>query len=200
VSVAYVDTSALVAIAFDEPCGEATGDRRTPGRLFTAVVVEFLEAELRAAFALEQQEFEVDVLSRIDWILPDRPLASEMARAMEAGYLRGADLWHVATALYVAPKPAEIRFVTLECRQHEVASRLGFQAGAVPTSVDSGPYLDHVPPEWVAVNGSGSKDGDEVRGRHSGRGRRPRARWPRWGREPATRSGARATPTRSATW
>ena len=26
-SIAYVDTSALVAIAFDEPCGEATGER-----------------------------------------------------------------------------------------------------------------------------------------------------------------------------
>ena len=95
-------------------------------------------SELRAAFAREQQEFEVDVFSRIDWILPDRPLASELARALEAGYLRGADLWHVATALYVAPQPAEIGFVTVDCRQHDVAPALGFQVGAGPNGVDSG--------------------------------------------------------------
>ena len=135
-SIAYVDTSALVAIAFDEPCGEETGERLDGfSRLLSS---NLLEAELRAAFAREQQEFEVDVLSRIDWILPDRPLASELTRALEAGYLRGADLWHVATALYVAPKPAEIGFVTLDCRQYEVASALGFRVGAGPTSVDSG--------------------------------------------------------------
>ena len=134
-SIAYVDTSALVAIAFDEPRGEETGARLDGfSRLLSS---NLLEAELRAAFAREQQEFEVDVLSRIDWILPDRPLARELARALEAGYLRGADLWHVATALYVAPKPAEIGFVTLDCRQHEVASALGFQVGGGPPSVDS---------------------------------------------------------------
>ena len=135
-SIAYVDTSALVAIAFGEPGGEATGEHLD--RYSRLLSSNLLEAELRAAFAREQQEFEVDVLSRIDWILPDRPLASELARALEAGHLRGADLWHVAAALYVAPKPAEIGFVTLDCRQHEVASALGFQVGAGPTSVDTG--------------------------------------------------------------
>ena len=136
-SIAYVDTSALVAIAFDEPGGDEIGERLDGfSRLLSS---NLPEAELRAAFAREQQEFKVDVLSGIDWILPDRPLARELARALEAGYLRGADLWHVATALYVAPKPAPIGFVTLDCRQHEVASALGFQVGALPTSVDSGP-------------------------------------------------------------
>ena len=101
-SIAYVDTSALVAIAFDEPCGSETGARLDGcSRLLSS---NLLEAELRAAFAREQQEFDADVLSMIDWILPDRPLAGELARALKAGYLRGADLWHVATALYVAAK------------------------------------------------------------------------------------------------
>ena len=88
--------------------GEETGARTA----FHGCCRRISWTELRAAFAREQHEFEVDVLSRIDWILPDRPLAGEFARALEAGYLRGADLWHVATALYVAPKPAEIGFVT----------------------------------------------------------------------------------------
>lgn len=42
-------------------------------------------------------------------------------------YSRGTDLWHVAGALYVAPKPSDISFVTLDVRQHTVASALGFR-------------------------------------------------------------------------
>ena len=35
-------------------------------------------------------------------MLPDRPLTHECTKALTAGYLRGADLWHVACALYLA--------------------------------------------------------------------------------------------------
>ena len=45
---------------------------------------------------------------------------------LEAGYLRGADLWHVAHALYVTPCPASLSFVTLDARQGAVAEALGF--------------------------------------------------------------------------
>ena len=45
---------------------------------------------------------------------------------LNAGYLRGADLWHVATALYVTPEPGEISFITLDRRQRNVAMALGF--------------------------------------------------------------------------
>lgn len=136
-SIVYVDTSALVAIAFDEPEGAQTSERLEGfSRLLSS---NLLEAELRAAFAREQQEFDADVLSRVDWILPDRPLAGEMARALEAGYLRGADLWHIATALYVAPDAEEISFITLDGQQRKVASALGFQVETDWPSVDSDP-------------------------------------------------------------
>ena len=46
---------------------------------------------------------------------------------LEAGYLRGADLWHVATALYIVREPSEISFVTLEIQQRTVVKALGFQ-------------------------------------------------------------------------
>ena len=81
---------------------------------FRAVLASnLLEAELRAAFARERQEFDAEVLSRIEWILPDRPLGAELGRAPQADCLRGADLWHIATALYVAPRAEEMGFVTL---------------------------------------------------------------------------------------
>ena len=40
---------------------------------------------------------------------------------------RGADLWHIATALYLAREPGAISFVTLNERQRAVAVALGFQ-------------------------------------------------------------------------
>ena len=41
-------------------------------------------------------------------------------------YLRGADLWHVATALYLAESPADVDFLTLDPAQREAAAALGF--------------------------------------------------------------------------
>lgn len=97
---------------------------------FRAVLASnLLEAELRAAFARERQEFDAEVLSRIEWILPDRPLGTELGSALQAGCLRAADLWHVATALYVAPRAEEMGFVTLDGPQREVAAVLGLGSG-----------------------------------------------------------------------
>ncbi len=99
-SVAYVDTSALVAIAFD--------DARGPD------LAESLDGFSR-------------LVAGIDWVLPDRPLAPELATVLGSGYLRGADLWHVASALYAAVDPGLMSFVTLDERQRAVAGMLGFQ-------------------------------------------------------------------------
>lgn len=124
-SVAYVDTSALVAIGFNEP-GASSLVRRIDG--FSQLLSSnLLEAELRAAFARERLRFEGGLIAGIRWILPDRPLTFEIMTVLEAGYLRGADLWHVATALYIAGEPGDLTFVTLDDRQEATASALGFQ-------------------------------------------------------------------------
>lgn len=132
-SVAYVDTSALAAIAFDEPSA-AVYARRLDGfsRLISS---NLLEAELRAAFAREDLLFRESAVAGIEWILPDRTLAREFAAVLGAGALRGADLWHVAAALYVAPRPEGLAFATLDARQAAVASALGFPL----------PWKAHVP-------------------------------------------------------
>jgi hypothetical protein len=59
-------------------------------------------------------------------VLPDRPLSPELARALEAGRLRGADLLYVACALYLEPEPDELVFLTLDLAQRAAAVRLGF--------------------------------------------------------------------------
>ncbi|MCE2465237.1 MAG: type II toxin-antitoxin system VapC family toxin [Dehalococcoidia bacterium] len=124
-TTAYVDTSVIVAIAFQEQ-----GSVQIARRLEDCtrwISSNLLEAELRATFAREEQHLDPSTLSGIDWVLPDRSLSPEFAAALRAGYLRGADLWHIATALYVAPKPGDIFFITADHRQREVATSLGFQ-------------------------------------------------------------------------
>ena len=124
-STAYVDTSVLTAIAFDEP-GATVHARRLDD--FTRLISSnLLEAELRAAFVRESLAFQESAIAGIEWILPNRSLAPEYATALEAGYLRGADLWHVATALYVAAPSGGLWFATLDMRQGAVAEALGFK-------------------------------------------------------------------------
>lgn len=124
-SVAYVDTSALVAIAFGEEGAEDLARRLDDySRLVSS---NLLEAELRAACAREGRSVPEDLLSRIGWILTERPLSAEMKIALDRGYLRGAALWHVATALYAAPEPEAISFITLDENQARVARALNFQ-------------------------------------------------------------------------
>lgn len=131
-STAYVDTSVLTAIAFDEPSAEAHARHLEEfSDLFSS---NLLEAELRAAFARENLTFRESAIAGIEWVLPDRPLAPEFAAVLRAGYLRGADLWHVAAALYVSPRPGSLSFVTLDARQSAVAEALGF---AIPWEADA---------------------------------------------------------------
>ena len=124
-SIAYVDSSAIVGIAFQDN-GWTAVERRL-GRFSNLWSSNLLEAEVRAAYGRERKAFDVRVLSGVRWVLPDRPLTTEIASILQAGYLRGADLWHIATALYAAPEPGDISFVTLDDRQRAVAATLGFR-------------------------------------------------------------------------
>jgi hypothetical protein len=126
VTLAYVDTSCLVAIAFDEPGARVLAGRlRGFDRLCSS---NLLEAEFRSALSREGlRDGALDLLSWITWIYPNRPLTPELEQITALGYLKGADLWHLACALLVAPKPATITFLTLDDRQREVAAKLGFR-------------------------------------------------------------------------
>lgn len=71
--------------------------------------------------------FQSWVLDGIQWVLPIRSLSAEIETALSAGYLRGADLHHVAITLYAAVSPERMAFVTLDDRQGAVAAALGFR-------------------------------------------------------------------------
>ena len=124
-SVACVDTSVLVAIAFDEPAGAGMANRL---EAFSHLLASnLLEAEMRAAFAREGADFSEHLLASLQWVFPDRSLTPEITAVLTAGHLRGADLWHVASALYVKQGAGDMWFVTLDERQRSVAAALGFR-------------------------------------------------------------------------
>ncbi len=60
------------------------------------------------------------------WVYPDRPLTQEFKRISTAGHLKGAGMWHLAHALFLAPNGKGLDFLTLDRRQREVSSMLGF--------------------------------------------------------------------------
>ena len=124
-TVAYVDTSVLVAVSFNEE--SSTGVTTRLNEFSRLVASNLVEAELCAVFAREQCSFSQEVLAGIEWILPDRRLSPEISTVLGAGYVRGADLWHLATALYAAGTAGEMAFMTCDDRQGRVAAALGFR-------------------------------------------------------------------------
>ena len=123
-STAFVDTSVILAVAFRE------GDfRRVAERLRdfdTVYASDLLEAELRSACRRDNRAVEERLLESLDVVHPPRSVSAEMQRVLHAGYVRGAHCFHLATALSLAPQPAELTFLTLDKRQREVAAVLGF--------------------------------------------------------------------------
>lgn len=128
----FVDTSALVALGFQERGHEWLTEHLASAQdRFTAPL---LEAEFRTALVREEVERGLELLGAFRWVLPDRPLSAELDRVFAAGYARGADAWHLATALFLTESPRDLPFITLDQRQQEVARALGF-----PTPHPEGP-------------------------------------------------------------
>lgn len=121
----YVDTSAVLAIEFDEAGAPYAIERiDSASKLISS---NLMEAELRSAMRRQDIELDLKIISDVDWIHANRPLTPEFERVLRVGYLRGADLWHVAVALFASPDPSQISFITLDVRQRDVARDVGFQ-------------------------------------------------------------------------
>lgn len=84
-----------------------------PRKFERLVSSNLLDAEVRAALARDRVAALPDKFAGVDWILPDRSLTPEIGRVLAAGALRGADLWHIACALYLDPAAGEVAFLTI---------------------------------------------------------------------------------------
>lgn len=124
----YLDTSAFLAVFFGEP--QSTDVVPILRNVEEILASDLLEAEARAAGARRNRpEEEMDrALAKLSLFQPNRPLTPELKNVLSISpRLRGADLWHLACALYLAGDPSNLPFVTLDEAQAEAASRVGFK-------------------------------------------------------------------------
>jgi uncharacterized protein with PIN domain len=127
VTAAYLDTSLFVAIVLGEP--DAGRLRRLLATFDQVLTSDLLVAE--ALCAARREKVDVDLLhpalTACTLVLPQRSLEQEMREALEFGRLRGADLWHVACAMFVAGSArGDLAFLSRDAAQRTVAKRLGF--------------------------------------------------------------------------
>ena len=122
----YIDTSVLVGIAFDEPAvASIIRVVKSFDRLYSATL---LEAEFLAAASREGVlDQALTLLRPIRWVFPTRRLTDEVFSILDRGYLRGTDLHHLSTALYLFPDASQAFFLTLDKKQSRMAQSLGFK-------------------------------------------------------------------------
>jgi hypothetical protein len=101
--------------------------RLRASRFEVLLAASLLEAEVLSAARRERVAGDAEMLDSLRPVLPVRSLRPEIERVLAAGYVRGADCLHLATALYLAPDPGELTFLTLDERQRGVAEVLGFR-------------------------------------------------------------------------
>jgi len=126
---AYIDTSLLIGLKF-QGLPSATVRRIEKYELFSG---ELLVAEMLAFGTRESipEDQLWDALKGLSRVIPEGSLVSELTLVAHSGYARGADLWHLACACYLSPIPGDLAFLTLDERQRELASRIGFHAPAL---------------------------------------------------------------------
>ncbi len=124
-SVAFVDSSVIVSLGLNE---SAAPDVRKRLVKFEALCASpLLEAEYASACRRENATPDARLLDLLEWVMVRRSLSPEISRTLHAGYVRGAECHHIATALYLAPDAGELTFLTNDVRQQAVARALGFQ-------------------------------------------------------------------------
>jgi hypothetical protein len=129
----YVDSSLVVAVMLQQ------GDWRARQSLLRLTAQlrssPLLEAEVRAAHTREHCPSDPDeFLEKIDWVVPDGAPSERLREVLAHGYVRGADLWHLACALVAFGKGNGHDFLSLDERQRELAAALGFRV--LPETLD----------------------------------------------------------------
>lgn len=82
---------------------------------------------MRAALAREGVDGSWrNLFSWVTWVQANRRLTSEMNQILAISAPRGADLWHLASALFVRTRVPDLGFMTLDRNQRSIAQNLGF--------------------------------------------------------------------------
>lgn len=123
----YADSSALISVILEQPGSNSV--QGAIAKLSPLFGSNLLEAEVRATMVREGvDDTRVEaIIQSMRWVNPSRPLSDEYRRILAVGYVKGADLLHLACALYLSPDPKDLNFLTLDTQQAVVARALGFR-------------------------------------------------------------------------
>lgn len=124
--IGYIDTSVLVAMAFDDAGGSFIGRFvKTFDRLYSS---HLLEAEFFSAASKENRLKDARAFIKpIRFIYPDTNLTRYHEQVLKAGNIDGSALHHLSCALYLFLRPEDAFFLSLHAPQSNLAARLGFQ-------------------------------------------------------------------------
>ncbi len=123
--LAYLDASCLAAIALQEP---SVPQLRRRLMTFDEIVAHpLVEAEVMSACAREAVPVPDLELQSVTWLPSAGSVRPFVMRVLRAGYLRGADAFHLAVALGLDADPGKLTFLTLDTKQRAVAKALGFR-------------------------------------------------------------------------
>lgn len=127
--VVYVDTSVLVSIFFDEP-GLNAQFIKAMEQADQVVSSILIQAEFLATIRREQVDLNegIEFLKPISLIVPDRSLTREIKQVLSKAYVRGADAFHLACALYLDPSAKSLTFLTADVQQQKAAEALGLKS------------------------------------------------------------------------
>jgi predicted nucleic acid-binding protein len=122
----YVDSSAITSILLSQSAYPNLQSRLMRGGLFSSLL---LEAEVFSALRRESLSFEEFDQFRelILWIKPTRPLQPEITEVLRRAYLRGADAFHLASAIYAFKNRQDVEFCSLDKSQRSAAETCGFK-------------------------------------------------------------------------
>jgi uncharacterized protein with PIN domain len=127
VRTAYVDSSCFVAIALREPGYEQVSERLASFDRWVSSMLT--EAEVLAVLRRHKSSDDGSkLLYGVAWLPVKRQLTTRISRVLDQGVaLKGADVWHLASALYATPRPSLMSFLSLDAGQRKASQQLGFQ-------------------------------------------------------------------------
>lgn len=125
--VAFVDTSVIVFLLLEAKPEDKLYNLLKEYRYL--VSSNLMEAELYSVAKRERidLQFPRKIIRTVTVLHPTKSLTDECERVVNVGYLRGADLYHVAVALACYSSiVSQVDFITLDLSQRAIAKALGF--------------------------------------------------------------------------
>lgn len=124
-SWAYIDSSVLIATLLEDHPKPQLDKFWGSAEWFISSYL--LQAEVFSAVKREKADMQLAALEikKIGFVRTDS-LAEELMEIFKAGYVRGADAFHLATALWIRGKHKDLKFITLDEKQKEIARYLDF--------------------------------------------------------------------------